>query len=162
MRRASFLYADPEREVHVQTLNHLRHYRNRSVHGGESSATIEAYLYQLKRYVEQLFLFHLTNSYGFRSFERAAAFLSLPPGPADLRRMDENRRRESEEARAAAVEAPTLALAGGESFQFMRDAARKLAEAMPDARARLLEGQTHAVAPEALAPVLGGFFGDRA
>jgi pimeloyl-ACP methyl ester carboxylesterase len=64
--------------------------------------------------------------------------------------------------RAAAVEAPTLALAGGESFPFMREAARKLAEAIPDARARLLEGQTHAVAPEALAPVLGEFFGDRA
>ena len=64
--------------------------------------------------------------------------------------------------RAAAVEAPTLALAGGESFPFMREAARKLAEAMPNARARLLEGQTHAVAPEALAPVLGEFFGDRA
>ena len=64
--------------------------------------------------------------------------------------------------RTAAVEVPTLALAGGESFPFMREAARKLAEAMPDARARLLEGQTHAVAPEALAPVLGEFFGDRA
>ena len=35
--------------------------------------------------------------------------------------------------RAAAVEAPTLALAGGESFPFMREAARKLAEAIPDA-----------------------------
>ncbi len=64
--------------------------------------------------------------------------------------------------RAAAVEAPTLALAGGKSFPFMREAARKLAEAIPDARVRLLEGQTHAVAPEALAPVLREFFGDRA
>jgi pimeloyl-ACP methyl ester carboxylesterase len=63
--------------------------------------------------------------------------------------------------RAAAVPVPTLALAGGESFPFMRQAAQKLAEAMPDARARILEGQTHNVDPAALAPVLGEFFGGR-
>ena len=64
--------------------------------------------------------------------------------------------------RAAAVVAPTLVLAGGESFPFMRETARALAEAIPDARSRVLEGQTHAVAPEFLAPVLKEFFGDRA
>jgi pimeloyl-ACP methyl ester carboxylesterase len=63
--------------------------------------------------------------------------------------------------RAAAVPVPTLALAGGESFPFMRQAARTLAEAMPNARARTLEGQTHNVDPAALAPVLGEFFGGR-
>jgi pimeloyl-ACP methyl ester carboxylesterase len=60
------------------------------------------------------------------------------------------------------VVAPTLVLAGGESFPFMRETARALAEAIPDARSRVLEGQTHAVAPEVLSPVLGEFFGDRA
>ena len=102
MRRASFLYPDPEREVHFQTLNHLRHYRNRSVHGGESSTTIEAYLYQLKRYVEQLLFFHLTNTYRFGSVERASEFLGLPPGPDDLRRMAKAHRKDSKDARAAA------------------------------------------------------------
>ena len=63
--------------------------------------------------------------------------------------------------RAAAVEAPTLALAGGESFPFMRETARKIAEAMPDARSRILEGQTHAVDPAVLALVLGEFFGNQ-
>ena len=63
--------------------------------------------------------------------------------------------------RAAAVEAPTLALAGGESFPFMRETARELADVMPDARARILEGQTHAVDPAVLAPVLGEFFGNQ-
>lgn len=63
--------------------------------------------------------------------------------------------------RAAAVAAPTLALAGGESFPFMRETAQKLTDVMPDARARILEGQTHAADPAALAPVLGEFFGDR-
>ena len=63
--------------------------------------------------------------------------------------------------RAAAVDAPTLTLAGGESFSFMRETARKLADVMPDARARILEGQTHAVDPAVLAPMLSEFFGDR-
>ncbi len=63
--------------------------------------------------------------------------------------------------RAAAVEAPTLALAGGESFPFMRETARNIAEAMPDARVRILEGQTHAVDPAVLAPVLEEFFGNQ-
>ena len=63
--------------------------------------------------------------------------------------------------RAAAVAAPTLALAGGESFPFMRETAQKLADVMPDARARILEGQTHAGDPAALAPALGEFFGGR-
>lgn len=64
--------------------------------------------------------------------------------------------------RAVAVVAPTLVLAGGESFPFMRETARALADAIPDARSRVLEGQTHAAAPEVLAPVLEEFFGDRA
>src|SRR3712207_1645676 len=62
---------------------------------------------------------------------------------------------------AAAVAAPTLALAGAESFPFMRETAQKLAEAMPNARARTLEGQTHAADPAALAPALREFFGGR-
>ena len=102
VKRAAFFYEEPEREFHVQVLNHLRDYRNRSVHGGEGSATIEAYMYQLKRYVEQLLLFHLTNSYGFESIARVAEFLDLPPDPADLRRMAEERRREGAKALAAA------------------------------------------------------------
>lgn len=60
--------------------------------------------------------------------------------------------------RAATVEAPTLVLAGGASFPFMRETARALADAIPDARSRVLEGQDHAVAPEAIAPVLKEFF----
>ena len=104
VKRATFLYEDPEREFHVQVLNHLRHYRNRSVHGGESSETIEAYLYQLKRYVEDLLLFHLAPpSYcRFKSIAQAAAFLNLPPDPADLRRRVGELHRESESARAVA------------------------------------------------------------
>lgn len=102
VKRAAFLYDDSERNLHVQVLNHLRHYRNRSVHGGESSAAVEAYLYQLKRYVEQLLLFHLTSYYRFESIARAAEFLDLPAELADLRRRIKELERMSEEARAAA------------------------------------------------------------
>ena len=40
----------------------------------------------------------------------------------------------------------------------MHNAAQALAHALPNAKRRTLEGQTHDVAPEALAPVLMEFF----
>jgi len=59
---------------------------------------------------------------------------------------------------AASVETPTLVIAGGESFPYMRETALALAEVIPEARARVLEGQTHDIVPRALAPVLEEFF----
>lgn len=58
---------------------------------------------------------------------------------------------------AASVAAPTLVIAGGESFPFMRAMASALADTIPDARARVLEGQTHDLVPQALVPVLEEF-----
>jgi pimeloyl-ACP methyl ester carboxylesterase len=60
--------------------------------------------------------------------------------------------------RAAAVKASTLVLEGGASFPFMRGTARALAEVIPDGRWRILEGQSHEVAPEIIAPVVEKFF----
>ena len=60
--------------------------------------------------------------------------------------------------RAVAVAAPTLVLAGGASFPFMRETARALASVIPGAQSRILEGQEHNVDPAALAPVLEEFF----
>ena len=60
--------------------------------------------------------------------------------------------------RAPSVTAPTLVLDGGASPQWMRNAAQTLADRLPNAQCRTLEGQTHQVAPEALAPVLVEFF----
>ena len=60
--------------------------------------------------------------------------------------------------RAAAVKASTFVLEGRVSFPFMRGTARALADVIPDAALRVLEGQTHEVAPEAIAPVLEEFF----
>jgi pimeloyl-ACP methyl ester carboxylesterase len=60
--------------------------------------------------------------------------------------------------RLASLTVPTLVMDGGASPAFMQDAAQAAAHALPNARHRTLEGQTHDVAPEALAPVLVEFF----
>ncbi len=59
---------------------------------------------------------------------------------------------------AKVVKVPTLVLDGGSSPAFMHHAADGLAKVLPNARRRTLEGQTHDVAPEVLAPVLAEFF----
>jgi pimeloyl-ACP methyl ester carboxylesterase len=56
------------------------------------------------------------------------------------------------------VAVPTLVLSGGASPHFLRSAAAATAEAIPGAEHRTLDGQTHDVAPDALAPVLVEFF----
>ena len=60
--------------------------------------------------------------------------------------------------RATRVTVPTLVMDGSQSFPFMHVTAEKLATAIPNAQHRTLEGQTHEVASEALAPVLIEFF----
>jgi pimeloyl-ACP methyl ester carboxylesterase len=61
-------------------------------------------------------------------------------------------------ARWAAATMPTLVMDGGESEPFFHQAAQAVVAGLPDARRRTLAGQNHAVAPEALAPVLVEFF----
>jgi len=60
--------------------------------------------------------------------------------------------------RAASVKVPTLVLAGGADFPWMRDAANALADTLPHGEARILEGQGHDVDPEVLANALKEFF----
>jgi pimeloyl-ACP methyl ester carboxylesterase len=60
--------------------------------------------------------------------------------------------------RAAQVTVPTLVMNGGASYPFMHVTAMALANAIPQAQHRTLEGQTHEVAAEAIAPVLIEFF----
>ena len=61
--------------------------------------------------------------------------------------------------RAARVAVPALIMDGGaSSYPFMHITATALANAIPNAQHRTLEGQTHDVAPEAIAPVLIEFF----
>jgi len=61
-------------------------------------------------------------------------------------------------ARAAHVVMPALVMDGSNSFPFMHTTAVALASAMPDGKHRTLEGQTHEVAADVLAPVLVEFF----
>lgn len=60
--------------------------------------------------------------------------------------------------RAAKVSAPTLIMTGSQTFPFMHGTAVALAKAIPNAQHHTLEGQTHEVSAEALAPVLTNFF----
>lgn len=60
---------------------------------------------------------------------------------------------------APVVTAPVLVLSGGASPQSLQQAAKATAQAFPTAEHRTLDGQTHDVAPDALAPVLTDFFG---
>jgi pimeloyl-ACP methyl ester carboxylesterase len=63
--------------------------------------------------------------------------------------------------RAASIAVPALIMDGSESYPFMHIAATALAGAMPHGQHRTLEGQTHEVAAEAIAPVLVEFFTSR-
>lgn len=60
--------------------------------------------------------------------------------------------------RWASFTAPTLVIVGGNSEPFFHNGAQALVDDMPNAQRRILEGQEHAVSPEALAPVLTEFF----
>ena len=60
--------------------------------------------------------------------------------------------------RATGMAVPALILDSGASFPFMHTTAVALAKAIPNAQHRTLEGQTHEVSPEVLAPVLVEFF----
>ena len=59
---------------------------------------------------------------------------------------------------AAHVTVPALVMDGSESFPFMHTTAMALANVMPKGQHHTLEGQTHEVTAEALAPVLVEFF----
>jgi pimeloyl-ACP methyl ester carboxylesterase len=63
--------------------------------------------------------------------------------------------------RAASVMVPTLVIDGGASFPWIRKTAQAIADIIPHAQRRTLEGQTHNVAAEAITPVLVEFFAER-
>ena len=58
---------------------------------------------------------------------------------------------------ASRVTLPALVLAGGASPEWMIDASRQIADALPNGRLRVLEGHDHVVPPDVLAPVLAEF-----
>lgn len=60
--------------------------------------------------------------------------------------------------RIASITAPVLAVAGGASPAWMREAARAIAAAAPRGTYRNLPDQNHMVEPQVLAPLLTEFF----
>lgn len=57
----------------------------------------------------------------------------------------------------AAIKTPALVITGEESPPFLRNAARAVADALPGGRLCTLAGQTHDLAPDAIAPPLAEF-----
>ena len=60
-------------------------------------------------------------------------------------------------ARWAGVTIPTLVIDGGESPAWARNAVQAIVDVLPQAERRTLDGQTHQVDPEVLAPLLDEF-----
>jgi hypothetical protein len=74
--RCSFLFE--EHEYHRQVLEHLREYRNQSVHSGDKHEQAKSYCYQLQFYFRQVIYFHLHNVDYFNTLEEANKFLDQP------------------------------------------------------------------------------------
>ena len=84
IHRCSFLFQDGE--YHRQILNHLREYRNRSVHAGEEATQARTNCFLLQNYYQELVWFHLRNARFFSSLAEANEYLSLPAEANLLRR----------------------------------------------------------------------------
>jgi pimeloyl-ACP methyl ester carboxylesterase len=93
----------------------------------------------------------MRNTPSWRRFEAVAHTLVY-----DITIMGDNNPLPTE--RVASITIPTLAIDGGASPVWMRNAVQAVADTLPNARHRTLEGQTHVVDPDVLAPVLEEFF----
>ena len=82
--RVIFRYQDPEWER--QILEHLRDHRNKAVHHMESTEQQETIVYQLKRYVENLLVFHLNFSKDFSALEECWQFLDMPRNRSEVQK----------------------------------------------------------------------------
>jgi len=76
VQRCAFLFKDTD--FHRQLLEHLREYRNASVHAGEESDRARTHCFQLQLYFVNLIWFHLRHANAFASLDEANEFLDLP------------------------------------------------------------------------------------
>lgn len=81
-RRVAFMFANREQTLLV--LTHLTNHRNRFVHAGSDADEIESLVFLLKRYVDSLFFFHLSNRLGFATRAEVANFMELPHEKEDI------------------------------------------------------------------------------
>ena len=84
---------------------------------------------------------------------------TLPYDPYEIV-TDDSRGGTTPAAQASSVTIPALVVVGGASPAFMMDAGRQIADALPNGRLRVLDGQEHLVPPEVLAPLLAEFLAD--
>lgn len=84
VQRCSFLFN--ESAFHGQLLEHLREYRNTTVHAGEESDRARIHCFQLQLYFVNLIWFHVRNARFFRSLDEANAFLDSPTDKGSLNR----------------------------------------------------------------------------
>lgn len=84
IKRTAFHFED--HHYHKQVLEHLRQYRNRSVHMSSGENDIETHVYQLKNYVEQLLRFHIVNYFNFTSLEESTKMMDLSPDTEALKK----------------------------------------------------------------------------
>lgn len=82
--RCAFLLRDSA--YHTQVLEHLREYRNASVHAGEQSDLARTHCYQLQMYFITVAWFHIRNATYFSSHQEALAFLDSPSNGVELAR----------------------------------------------------------------------------
>lgn len=87
IKRCAFLYSDYT--FHKQVLEHLREYRNQSVHAGDQSEEAKNHCYQLQFYFRTLIQLHINKAQVFHSLEEANEFLDLPPDKENLLRKKE-------------------------------------------------------------------------
>lgn len=86
IKRCAFLFR--ETEYHIQKLEHLREYRNKSAHVGEYNMIGITNCYRLQAYFKKLIIFHLSNKLKFDSLEEANEFLDLSPNIEDLQKKE--------------------------------------------------------------------------
>jgi hypothetical protein len=81
-RRCAFIF--DESEYHQQILEHLREFRNKSVHAGDQSERAKTYCFQLQFYFQKMVLFHLKSVKEFSSLDQANSFLDLPTDKSSI------------------------------------------------------------------------------
>lgn len=84
VQRCSFLFN--KSAFHGQLLEHLREYRNTTVHAGEESDRARIHCFQLQLYFVNLIWFHVRNARFFRSLEEANVFLDSSADKGSLNR----------------------------------------------------------------------------
>jgi len=82
--RCSYLYA--EREYHRQILEHVKDYRNRNVHLGQSIDDPSPHCFQIQKFFRQSIIFHLTEVDNFTGLQDANKFLDSPASIEELKR----------------------------------------------------------------------------